>query len=215
MTIWNRRGLRTAIALSSILAAFVAMEVATEGRLAAQSSRSSSCPGDNGGLSLSPGFCATVFADNLGHVRHLAVAADGTVYANTWSGRYYRGSPPPTGFLIALKDTRGDGRADIVQRFGATPQAGGTGGTGIALYNGALYAEEGDRILRYALTPGSLVPNGAPAVVVSGLPLTGDHPMHPFAIDAKGNLFMDSASATNACQAENRMVASRGLDPCI
>jgi hypothetical protein len=35
-----------------------------------------------------PGFCATVFADNLGHVRHLVAAPDGTIYANTWSGRY-------------------------------------------------------------------------------------------------------------------------------
>ncbi len=31
---------------------------------------------------MSPGFCATVFADNLGHVRHLTITADGTVYAN-------------------------------------------------------------------------------------------------------------------------------------
>src|SRR3954469_4512415 len=46
------------------------------------------CQGDNGGLTLSPGFCASIFADNLGHVRHLVVAPDGEVYANTWSGRY-------------------------------------------------------------------------------------------------------------------------------
>jgi hypothetical protein len=32
------------------------------------------------------GFCATIFADNLGHVRYLVVAPDGTLYANTWSG---------------------------------------------------------------------------------------------------------------------------------
>src|SRR6516164_2422020 len=47
------------------------------------------CSGDNGGITLSPGFCATVFADNLGHARHLAVAPNGVVYVNTWSGRYY------------------------------------------------------------------------------------------------------------------------------
>ena len=41
------------------------------------------CQGDNGGLTLSPGFCASIFADNLGHVRHLVVAPDGEVYANT------------------------------------------------------------------------------------------------------------------------------------
>src|SRR2546425_10187056 len=32
------------------------------------------CPPDNAGLTLPAGFCATVFADNLGHPRHIAVA---------------------------------------------------------------------------------------------------------------------------------------------
>jgi hypothetical protein len=82
-------------------------------------------------------------ADNLGHVRHLVVAPDGTLYANTWSGRYFANAPPPPGgFLLALKDTRGEGRADVVQRFGVTVEAGGTGGSGIALYHDALFAEE-------------------------------------------------------------------------
>ena len=43
------------------------------------------CSGDNGGITLSPGFCATVFADNLGHARHMAVAPNGVVYVNTWA----------------------------------------------------------------------------------------------------------------------------------
>lgn len=181
----------------------------------AASTRGAPCLGDNGGLSLAPGFCATVFADNLGHVRHLVVAPDGTVYANSWSGRYYAGSPaPPGGFLRALKDTGGSGRADVVQRFGTARDAGATGGTGIALYKDGLFVEEGDRILRYTLAPGQIVPTAPPTVVVSGLPLTGDHPMHPFIIDAKGNLFVDLGSATNSCQAENRIRGSRGLSPC-
>jgi glucose/arabinose dehydrogenase/mono/diheme cytochrome c family protein len=173
------------------------------------------CPGDNGGLSVSPGFCATVFADNLGHVRHLVAAPDGTLYANTWSGRYFKVPPPPGGFVVALKDTTGQGRADFVHRFGTTPQSGGTGGTGIALYNGALYAEENGRILRYALAAGERVPATPPTVVLSGLPLTGDHPMHPFVIDATGNLFVDLGTATNACQSDNRVAGSRGIDPCV
>ena len=101
------------------------------------------CTGDNGGITLSPGFCATVFADNLGHVRHMAVAADGTLYVNTWSGQYFRNAPPapPGAFQVALKDTDGDGKADVVQRFGTTPEGGGAGGSGIALYRGGVYVE--------------------------------------------------------------------------
>jgi hypothetical protein len=32
------------------------------------------CADDNGGITLPAGFCATVFADNVGHARHLVVA---------------------------------------------------------------------------------------------------------------------------------------------
>jgi glucose/arabinose dehydrogenase/mono/diheme cytochrome c family protein len=174
-----------------------------------------SCAGDNGGITLPPGFCATVFADNIGHVRHMVVAPNGVLYVNTWSGRYYRNdTPPPGGFLIALQDTHGDGRADKIVRFGDTREQGSAGGTGIAVYDGALYAEVNDRIVRYALPAGEIAPTGAPEVIVSGLPLTGDHPMHPFAIDAQGALYVDLGSATNACQAENRMPNSSGHQPC-
>ena len=176
------------------------------------------CAGDNGGITLSPGFCATVFADNVGHARHMVVAPNGVVYVNTWSGRYYANTEnakaPDGGFLLALQDTTGSGRADKIVRFGPGVESGNAGGTGIALYNGALFAETNDRIVRYALPPGAIAPTGAPEVVVSGLPLTGDHPMHPFKIDAQGALYVDLGSATNACQRQNRIPNSPGIQPC-
>lgn len=173
------------------------------------------CAPENGGITLSPGFCATVFADKIGHARHMAVAPDGTVYVNTWSGRYYGyDRTPPGGFLVAMRDTKGSGHADEVQRFGGTVKTGSAGGTGIALYKGALYAEVNDRIERYALSPGSAVPSGPPEVIVSGLPLSGDHPMHPFQIDAQGNLYVDLGSATNSCQKQNCTPYSQGINPC-
>jgi len=173
------------------------------------------CAEDNGGITLPAGFCATVFADNIGHARHLVVAPNGVVYVNTWSGRYYGNDTPPAGgFLVALRDINGDGRADVTLRFGDSVQTGGAGGTGITLYRGALFAEVNDRIVRYALPATGIVPTAAPTVIVSGLPLTGDHPMHPFAIDARGALYVNSGSATNACQVQNRMPKSPGHQPC-
>jgi mono/diheme cytochrome c family protein len=47
------------------------------------------CPHDATGLTLPPGFCGTVFADGIGHARHLTVSNQGVVYVNTWSGRYF------------------------------------------------------------------------------------------------------------------------------
>jgi glucose/arabinose dehydrogenase len=173
------------------------------------------CQDDTSGLSLPPGFCASIFADGIGHARHLAVAPNGVVYANTWSGRYYGNDKPHDGgFLVALEDTRGSGKADVIQRFGATTGNSGHGGTGIVYYKDYLFAEINDKIVKYRLSADSVVPAGDPVTVLSGLPLTGDHPMHPFAIDAAGNLFVDVASATNACQEKNRTARSPGIQPC-
>jgi glucose/arabinose dehydrogenase/mono/diheme cytochrome c family protein len=173
------------------------------------------CPNDDTGLKLPSGFCATVFADSIGHARHMVVSPGGLVYVNTWSGSYYGNDTPPAGgFLVALQDKSGTGKADVIERFGETVQTGGAGGTGIGLYKSWIYAEINDRIVRYALPAGSAVPRSTPETIVSGLPLGGDHPMHPFIIDPKGSMYVDVATASNACQLQNRQPASPGADPC-
>ena len=171
------------------------------------------CSTADTGITLPKGFCATIFADRIGHARQMVVAPDGTLYVNTWSGADY-GRPPAGGFLLALKDTKGTGRADVKKRFGTTPAEGGHGGTGIALYKDALYAEINDRIVRYRLKAGETVPDGKPETMLKGMPLDGDHPMHPFTIAADGSLFVSMGSSTNACQVKNRMPHSPGNDPC-
>jgi hypothetical protein len=54
----------------------------------------------------------------------MAVAPDGTVYVNTWSGTYCgNDAPPPGGMLVALKDSKGsEGRWDNAVR--GNPRAG-------------------------------------------------------------------------------------------
>jgi glucose/arabinose dehydrogenase len=51
-------------------------------------------------------------------------------------------------------------------------------------------------------------------LIVGNLPANGDHPMHPFAIDASGLIFMDVGSASNSCQIQNRTLESPGHNPC-
>jgi glucose/arabinose dehydrogenase len=177
--------------------------------------RPAPCAGDNGGLTLPSGFCATVFADSLGHARHIAVAPNGDVYVNTWSGAYYtEGSGRKGGYVVALRDTTRDGKADVVQGFGGSAKGNG-GGTGIALFNGYVYAEAGPRIVRYKLAEGQLAPGaGAGEVVVDGFPTDGDHPQHNFVIAQDGALYANMGSKTNACQRRNRTKGSPGIDPC-
>src|SRR6516162_9885311 len=77
------------------------------------------CPNDDSGLTLPSGFCATVFADNIGHARHMVAAPSGVLYVNTWSGRYYGNDTPHAGgFLVALEDKSGLGKAEVTERFG-------------------------------------------------------------------------------------------------
>ena len=63
------------------------------------------------------------------------------------------------------------------------------------------------------LPAGSIVPQGPATTVVSGLPLGGDHPMHPFAITADGSMYVDVGTATNSCQLKNRTLKSPGRGP--
>jgi glucose/arabinose dehydrogenase/mono/diheme cytochrome c family protein len=209
---------RTHVSRASLFAATVAMAAFSPTPSRAEvppQAENGACPGDESGLSLPPGFCATIFADGIGHARHLVAAPNGVVYVNTWSGVYFGNDKPHDGgFLVALQDSIGKGKADVTQRFGETVQSGGAGGTGIDWYKGALYAEINDKIVRYTLPAGSIVPRDPPQTVVAGLPLGGDHPMHPFAIDAAGQMYVDLGSATNACQAQNRSLESPGAKPC-
>jgi glucose/arabinose dehydrogenase len=158
------------------------------------------------------GFQASVFADSIGLARHVATRPNGDVYVNTWRSPYDSTRRVPAGgFIVALRDTNRDGRADRIERFG---DAKGNGGTGIAWYKDGIYAEAGPAILRYRLQPSELVPSARPDTIVTDLPIEGGHPMHPFTIDPEGNLFVNSGSATNSCQVEDRKPGSPGERPC-
>ena len=168
------------------------------------------CAPDNGGLKLSDGFCATIFAENLGPTRHIAFGPDGTLYANTRSNPRRPGNTPEGGMLAALKDTNGDGKADSVQRFG--DHGDKEGGTGLAVFDGHVYAEAKGAVVRWKLDGAK--PTGAAQTIVDKLPMIGGHTMHSIAIAADGSLYVNSGSASNACQREDRKLHSPGQDPC-
>lgn len=171
--------------------------------------------GSASAIKVPDGVAVSVFADKIGAARHAVVAPNGDVYINTWRSPYDTSrSAPPGGYIVALRDTNRDGKADLVQRFGTTSESGSRGGTGIALRHNALYVEADSSILRYRLTPGELVPTAKPDTIVRGLQTVGGHPMHPIAVDGKGNLFVNVGSDTNSCQEQDRQVGSNGIDPC-
>jgi len=210
----NRTLLPALVALTAVFLGSLLAPAHDQSNPAAEA-KNQACPNGDTGLHLPAGFCATIFADNIGHARHMVVAPNGVLYVNTWSGRYYGNDTPHAGgFLVALQDKRGSGKADVIERFGETVQTGGAGGTGIGLYKGWVYAEINDRIVRYSLPGDSIVPQSTPDTIVSGLPLGGDHPMHPFIINTEGSMYVDLGTATNSCQLKNRTLKSPGVQPC-
>ena len=162
------------------------------------------CDPDNGGLTLPPGFCAIVVADQVGAPRHLAVAPNGDLFVALEGGR----GGSSGGGILALRDTTGDGKADVRQELGSD------GGTGIALGRGVLYFSTASTVYRYAMRAGSLTPLGPPDVIVKDLP-AGGHRARNLALSPDGGaLYVNVGSPSNACQVADRSGASPGKDPC-
>ena len=151
---------------------------------------------DNGAITLPPGFHALVVADNLGPLRFMTVAANGDLYVKTRQ----KG-------IIALRDTDGDGRADIKQEFGSG------GGTGIAIHDGWLYHSTNDAVYRYKLTPGELVPTSEPETIVHGLPDERQHNAKSFTFGGDGQLYVEVGSPSNGFGEPDRAQGAKGGDP--
>jgi glucose/arabinose dehydrogenase len=164
------------------------------------------CEPDNGGILLPAGFCATVFADDIGRARHIVVRDDGTVFVSLQAGR----GGNPAGGIVALRDTTGDGRADVTERFGPAE-----GGTGLDLRGEWLYFAPNDRVLRYRVPAGAMVPTGEAETLVTGLPADRSHAAKTIALDDAGSrLFVNIGSPSNSCQTEDRSSGVPGQDPC-
>jgi glucose/arabinose dehydrogenase len=156
-----------------------------------------SCDADNGGLTLPPGFCALVVANNLGEARHATVAPNGDLYVALMNGG-----------VAALRDADGDGRFEVIEKFGEGSA------TGIELHNGYLWVAKVNSVERYKMTPGQLKPSGAPEVVASGLQGERQHGDKGIAFDGKGSFYVNVGAPSNACQVKDRTKLSPGQDPC-
>jgi glucose/arabinose dehydrogenase len=151
---------------------------------------------DTIGLKLADGFKAVVVQEGLGTARHLAIRDNGDIYLAGRNG------------LVAMRDTDGDGAADVVTPFGEVK------GTELRIHEGAVYASDDVAVYRYALKDGELVPSGARETVVSGFPLERQHSDKTFAIDSTGTLYINVGAPSNSCQEKDRQPGSLGMNPC-
>ena len=134
-------------------------------------------------LSIPPNFTVTVFARDLGGVRVLVAAPDGTVYA----------SVPSAGTILRLRDLDGDGRAETVE----TVLQGYAGVHGLALGNGTLSFATPTTV--YSVPLGADGAPGTPAVVADGLPGSGGHQAPGLGLGPDGRLYLTLGSTCNVC----------------
>ncbi len=155
----------------------------------------------NGNIQLPPNFGALVVTDSLGRGRHIAVRDNGDIYVKLRTLKDGYG-------IIALRDTNGDGRADLSQGFGDYT------GTGIAIHKGQLYASSDTSVYRYAFEGEALLPNINGEIIAEGFPNQRQHAAKSLAFDGAGNMYVNVGAPSNACQEEMRQAGSKGLYPC-
>jgi glucose/arabinose dehydrogenase len=169
---------------------------------ASPASAAPECDPGNGGITLPKGFCALLAVENIGAARHAVAAPNGDLYVAL------QGRGGGEGGIAALHDSKGNGRFDVVQKFGSGSA------TGIALHDGYLYVAQPTQIIRFKMTAGQLAPSGQPEIVASGFDPAREHSDKGIAFDDKGNFYINIGSPSNACQVRDRMKGSPGQDPC-
>ena len=166
------------------------------------------------GLTLPSGFHASVVAEGLGAIRHLAVRGNGNIYVSTPQNQDGKG-----GGIIALH-LDANHHADRTEHFGTVD-----GGTGIRFHNDRLYASTPSGVYRFTFRGNELVPSSEPDLIVDGMPAS--HPgfnrvNRPIAFDGKGNLFVALDGSANLCTEQTQPPPGRplpstppvGVKPC-
>jgi Raf kinase inhibitor-like YbhB/YbcL family protein len=137
-------------------------------------------------LSVPQGFHIQRFAEGLDNPRMLAVADDGTVYVTQRT----------PGNLVMLRDTDGDGIADI-QKIVVRQRN---------LHGITIRGREIFLVDIKAVYAGDILPNGRIGqrrIVTSGLPDGGQHPNRTLAFSPDGELFVSVGSTCNECREPN------------
>ena len=155
---------------------------------------------DNAGLTLPKGFSASIVANNLGEVRHIAVTKEGDIYAKL--GRVKNGKG-----ILFLKDNSGN----MIEQKGF----GDYGGTAMRIHDGYLYASSNTDVYRYKLNDKDEVMDPSnPEKIITGLLDRGEHNSKSVTLDNDGNIYVNIGAYSNSCQVQDRTPGSMGRPGC-
>lgn len=149
-------------------------------------------------LKVPAGYRVSVFAEDLGNARMLAVAPDGTVYL----------SRRTEGDIVMLKDGNRDGKADtraiVAKRRGLH---------GITLHNGTMYIVGTHDVWTAAVRPDGTL--SELTRIIEDLPDAGQHLNRTLAVGPDNMLYISVGSTCNACREssdENATIVRASLD---
>lgn len=139
------------------------------------------------GLILPQGFSASIVADSLGPLRHLAINRNGDIYVKFSALKDGKG-------ILFLSDTNHDGKMDKSMSFGNYP------GTGIRIHNNELYTSSNSGVYRYQLNDkGEVMNTGKAEMIVHGLVDRGRDNAKAIALDGDNNLYVAVGSYDETC----------------
>ena len=155
---------------------------------------------ENADLILPKGFNATIVANNLGEVRHIAVTKEGDIYAKLGSIRKGKG-------ILFLKDNNGN--LEVQNGFGNYE------GTAMRIHDGYLYASSNTDVYRYKLNDkDEVIDPSNPEKIITGLLDHGEHNSKSVTFDNAGNIYVNIGAYSNSCQVEDRTPGSMGRPGC-
>ena len=146
----------------------------------------------DGGLILPSGFEALVVTEGVGPSRHIAVNDNGDIYVKLRTATGRNGN-------VALRDTNGNGKADIIERFGDYPNDGKFG-TEMKINEGYLYFSSELVVYRQKLINNKLIPIGKPEIIVVDPYPIRWHNAKSLAFDNNDNIYVTFSAPTNACE---------------
>ena len=165
----------------------------------------------NGGLFLPDHFQATVVVDSLpGKARHIAVRDNGDVFVKLKF--QMEGNN-----VMVLRDTDGDGRADMEKGFANYEKEGKWSlETGINFYQDYVYYSSMLTVYRQKLDSDEMVPSSPIEIVLEDDHEHGlhEHIAKPISFDNKGYMYIPFGAPSNACQEPKRVPRAPGQDPC-
>lgn len=145
-------------------------------------------------LHMPDGFHIEAYAEDVAHVRSMALSPKGVVYAGT------RGE----GKVYALVDDNEDYKADRV----ITIAEGLRGGNGVAYRDGSLYVSDISRILRFDNIDSNLDNPPEPVVITRNYPGEGHHGWRYMAFGPDGKLYVAVGAPCNICESGKEIFAT-------